>query len=59
MKTTLDPHSHAGAGAERLVYTCPACGVAYDAAPGEAAPECECDEATITRGSDDDMMAYQ
>lgn len=45
MATTIrDERSSAGAEGERWVYTCPVCGVAYDAAPGGPAPECDCDE---------------
>lgn len=42
MRTILETGSHAGAEGERPVYICPACGVVYDAAPGEEAPECDC-----------------
>jgi hypothetical protein len=44
--TILDLHSHAGADGERPCYTCPDCGVTYDAAPGEPPPECDCHEDT-------------
>jgi rubredoxin len=40
--TILDPHSHAGADGERPCYMCPECGVVYDAAPGDPAPQCDC-----------------
>lgn len=42
--TTIDTGSRAGALGERPVYICPECGTTYDAAPGEPAPECDCDE---------------
>ena len=42
---TLDPYSVGGAGGDRPVYSCPECGVTYDAAPGDPAPECDCIDA--------------
>lgn len=40
-----DEGSWAGSHGERPVYSCPECGVTYDAAPGEDAPTCDCQEA--------------
>ena len=44
MKTILDIGLTATAINERLIYTCVACGITYDTARGEDAPECDCDE---------------
>lgn len=46
--TKLDRNSQSGAMGERPCYVCPRCGVTYDAAIGDPAPECDCDEDALT-----------